>query len=61
VLDTIATDPTARLSARVAILDRACGKPAQAIQSTVARVDPASLSDEELVAIIAGDREDAGK
>ena len=62
VLNGIMTDPenppAARITAAIAILDRGWGKPAQAIQSTVTRVDvdPRSLTDAELAAIIA--RED---
>jgi hypothetical protein len=44
----------ARVAAAGALLDRGYGKPTQTIAQTVAKVDPASMSDEELAAIAAG-------
>jgi hypothetical protein len=41
----------ARVAAANALLDRGYGKPTQPISQTVARVDPSSISDEELAAI----------
>jgi hypothetical protein len=43
--------PAARVAAANALLDRGYGKPTQPISQTVARVDPSSISDEELAAI----------
>jgi hypothetical protein len=44
--------PAARVAAANALLDRGYGKPTQPFFSqTVARVDPSSISDEELAAI----------
>jgi hypothetical protein len=34
--------------AAIALIDRACGKPAQSVNSTVTRIDPDSISDAEL-------------
>ena len=45
--------PAARVAAANALLDRGYGKPTQPISQTVAKVDPSSLSDEELAAIVA--------
>src|SRR5436309_8237921 len=43
--------PAARVAAANALLDRGYGKPTQPISQTLARVDPATMSDEELAAI----------
>ena len=43
--------PAARVAAANALLDRGYGKPTQPISKTVAKVDPNSMSDEELAAI----------
>ena len=45
--------PAARVASANALLDRGYGKPTQPISQTVAKVDPSSLSDEELAAIVA--------
>ena len=45
--------PAARVAAANALLDRGYGKPTQPISQTVAKVDPSSLSDGELAAIVA--------
>src|SRR6476620_448822 len=45
--------PAARVAAANALLDRGYGKPTQPISQTVAKVDPSTLSDEELAAIVA--------
>jgi hypothetical protein len=45
------TPPAARVAAANALLDRGYGKPTQPISKTVAKVDPSSMSDEELAAI----------
>jgi hypothetical protein len=44
--------PAARVAAANALLDRGYGKPTQPISQTMAKVDPTTLSDEELAAII---------
>ena len=43
----------ARVAAANALLDRGYGKPTQPISQTLTKVDPSSLSDEELAAIVA--------
>src|SRR5512140_280147 len=45
--------PAARVAAANALLDRGYGKPTQPISQTLAKVDPSSLSDHELAAIVA--------
>ena len=44
--------PVARVAAANALLDRGYGKPTQPISQTLAKVDPSSISDEELAAIV---------
>ena len=41
----------ARVAAANALLDRGYGKPTQPISQTLAKIDPSSISDEELAAI----------
>ena len=43
--------PAARVAAANALLNRGYGKPTQPISQTLAKVDPSSISDEELAAI----------
>ena len=43
--------PASRVAAANALLDRGYGKPTQPISQTLTRVDPSSISDEELAAI----------
>lgn len=43
--------PAARVAAANALLDRGYGKPTQQISQTLAKIDPSSISDEELAAI----------
>jgi hypothetical protein len=43
--------PAARVAAANALLDRGYGKPTQTISNTLAKVDPSTMSDEELAAI----------
>lgn len=45
--------PAARVAAANALLDRGFGKPTQPISQSLAKVDPSTLSDEELAAIVA--------
>ena len=56
-LSNIMHDTKAPRAARVAaanpLLDRGYGKPTQPISQTLTKVDPSSLSDEELAAIVA--------
>jgi hypothetical protein len=47
--------PAARVSAAVAIIERGYGKPTQTINANVKQVDPATLSDSELAALVADD------
>lgn len=47
--------PAARVSAAIAILERGYGKPTQTINASVKRLDPATLSDAELAALVADD------
>lgn len=43
--------PAARVAAANALLDRGYGKPTQQISQTLAKIDPSSISDQELAAI----------
>ena len=43
--------PAARVAAANALLDRGYGKPTQPISQTLAKIDPSSISGEELAAI----------
>ena len=43
--------PAARVAAANALLDRGYGKPTQPIEQTLTKVDPSTISDEELAAI----------
>src|SRR6476659_4598209 len=45
--------PAARVAAANALLDRGYGKPTQPISQTLTKLDPSTLSDEELAAIVA--------
>ena len=45
------TPPAARVAAANVLLDRGYGKPTQPISKTLAKVDPSTMSDEELAAI----------
>ena len=44
--------PAARVAAANALLDRGYGKPTQPISQTLAKIDPTTMSDAELVAIV---------
>jgi hypothetical protein len=46
--------------AAIALLDRAFGKPAQSVNSTVTRIDPDSISDAELASYLTDAAEDTG-
>src|SRR6187401_2984000 len=45
--------PAARVAAANALLDRGYGKPTQPISQTLSKIDPSTMSDEELAAILA--------
>jgi hypothetical protein len=51
IMDDEKAPSAARVAAANALLDRGYGKPTQPISQTVAKVDPSSISDEELAAI----------
>jgi hypothetical protein len=44
--------PAARVAAANSLLDRGYGKPTQPIAQTLAKIDPSTMSDEELAAIV---------
>src|SRR5215510_16343942 len=44
--------PAARVAAANSLLDRGYGKPAQPISQTLTKIDPSTMSDAELAAII---------
>src|SRR6185503_7864885 len=44
--------PAARVAAANALLDRGYGKPTQPISQTLTKIDPSTMSDEELAAIV---------
>ena len=46
--------PAARVAAANALLDRGYGKPTQLVAQALAKLDPTTLSDEELAAIAIG-------
>ena len=46
--------PAARVAAANAVLDRGYGKPTQPISQTLTKIDPSTMSDEELAAIVRG-------
>ncbi len=51
IMNNEKTPPAARVAAATALLDRGYGKPTQPISKTLAKVDPSTVSDEELTAI----------
>jgi hypothetical protein len=51
IMNNEKTPPAARVAAANALLDRGYGKPTQPISKTLAKVDPSTVSDEELAAI----------
>jgi hypothetical protein len=53
IMNDAKAPPAARVAAANALLDRGYGKPTQPISQTLTKVDPNSLSDEELAAIVA--------
>ena len=56
ILATVMRDekapPAARVAAANALLDRGYGKPTQPISQTLTKIDPSTMSDEELAAVI---------
>ena len=44
--------PAARVAAANSLLDRGYGKPTQPISQTLTKIDPSTMSDEELAAIV---------
>jgi len=54
IMRDIKAPPAARATACNSILDRAYGKPPQALSTTISARSPHELSDQELMAIIAG-------
>ena len=44
--------PAARVAAANSLLDRGYGKPTQPISQTLTKIDPGTMSDEELAAIV---------
>ncbi len=51
IMNNEKTPPAGRVAAANALLDRGYGKPTQPISKTLAKVDPSTVSDEELTAI----------
>ena len=54
IMDDTKTPPAARVAAANALLDRGYGKPTQPISQTLTKIDPRTMSDEELAAIVRG-------
>ncbi|MCP4375767.1 MAG: hypothetical protein GY794_06280 [bacterium] len=52
IMNNEKTPPAARVAAANALLDRGYGKPTQPISKTLAKVDPSTMSDEELAAVV---------
>ena len=46
--------PAARVAAANSLLDRGYGKPTQPISQTLTKIDPSTMSDEELASIVRG-------
>src|ERR1044072_2746251 len=51
IMDDQKAAPAARVSAAKALLDRGYGKPTQPISQTLTKIDPSTMSDEELAVI----------
>ena len=51
-MDDQKAPPAARVAAANALLDRGYGKPTQPISQTLTKIDPSTMSDEELAAIV---------
>ena len=52
IMDDQKAPPAARVAAANALLDRGYGKPTQPISQTLTKIDPSTMSDEELAAIV---------
>ena len=52
IMDDQKAPPAARVAAANALLDRGYGKPTQPISQTLTKIDPCTMSDEELAAIV---------
>ena len=52
IMDDQKAPPAARVAAANALLDRGYGKPTQPISQTLTKIDPTTMSDEELAAIV---------
>ena len=57
VMRDTSASPAARVSAASAVIDRAAGKPVQAIEASGSTRPASELSDDELAAIITGEQE----
>ena len=52
IMDDQKAPPAARVAAANSLLDRGYGKPTQPISQTLTKIDPSTMTDEELAAII---------
>ena len=52
IMDDQKAPPAARVAAANALLDRGYGKPTQPISQTLTKLDPSTMSDAELAAIV---------
>ena len=52
IMDDKKAPPAARVAAANSLLDRGYGKPTQPISQTLTRIDPSTMSDAELAAIV---------
>ena len=54
IMDDKKAPPAARVAAANSLLDRGYGKPTQPISQTLTKIDPSTMSDEELASIVRG-------
>ena len=52
IMDDQKAPPAARVAAANSLLDRGYGKPTQPISQTLTKIDPGTMSDEELAAVV---------
>jgi hypothetical protein len=52
IMDDTNAPPAARVAAANSLLDRGYGKPTQPIAQTLTKIDPSTMSDAELAAIV---------
>ena len=52
IMDDAKAPPAARVAAANSLLDRGYGKPSQPISQTLTKIDPSTMSDAELAAIV---------